>query len=398
MTVPDPVRALLVHNSYREPGGEDRVFATEAQVLRERGHEVFTYARQNAHDGAAVLRLGYQAFWNQTTYNDVRSLIRRVRPDVVHLHNTFPLISPAACYAACDEHVATVHTLHNYRLICPNGLLFRDGRPCEDCLDRSVAWPAVRHACYRDSYAASFVTAASLATHRFLGTWDKQISRHIALTEFARQKFVAAGWSADRIVVKPNLVHPDVGPGSGDGRFALYVGRLSHEKGIKTLLSAANRITDHLPLMIVGDGPLRAEVCRAVSENRRIEWLGQRPAEEVQDLLGRATCAIVPSIWYETFCLVVAEAFARGTPVVAARIGALAELIEHRRTGLHFIAGDPDDLVRQVDWLLNNPDSIPHMREAARSQYEQRYSIESNYALLCRIYGDAIADARGISG
>jgi glycosyltransferase involved in cell wall biosynthesis len=395
MIVRNPVRALLVHNFYRQPGGEDRVFATEAQVLRERGHEVFTYAQQNPKDGVPVLRLASQAFWNQTTYTEVRSLIRRVRPDVVHLHNTFPLISPAACYAARAECVATVQTLHNYRLICANGLFFRDGTPCEECLNRSAPWSAVRHACYRNSYAASLIAAGTLATHRALGTWEKQIDRHIALTEFARQKFVAGGLPADRVVVKPNLVHPDAGPGPGDGRFALFVGRLSQEKGITTLLSAGRRIAEHLSLTIVGDGPLQADVRQAVSENTKISWLGQRSAQQVQELLGSATCLIVPSVWYETFGLVVAEAFARGTPVVVAKIGALAELVEHGCTGLHFRPGDPDDLVRQVQWICTNPGLVARMRGAARSEYERRYSVESNYPLLCRIYDDAIAAAHG---
>ena len=237
------IRVVLVHNFYRQPGGEDRVFATEAQVLRERGHQVFTYSRRNPKEGgAAVLRLCGQAFWNQSAYLDLRSLIRNVRPDVVHLHNTFPLLSPAVCYAARREGIAVVQTLHNYRLLCPNGLFFRDGRPCEDCIDRPVPWPAVLHACYRNSYAASLVAGGTLAAHRALGTWATQVDRYIALTEFARQKFIAGGLTADSIVLKPNVVQPDPGLGSGDGRFALFVGRLSHEKGIDILLAAWRRV------------------------------------------------------------------------------------------------------------------------------------------------------------
>jgi glycosyltransferase involved in cell wall biosynthesis len=385
------IRVVLVHNFYRQPGGEDRVFATEAQVLRERGHQVFTYSRRNPKEGgAAVLRLCGQAFWNQSAYLDLRSLIRNVRPDVVHLHNTFPLISPAACYAARREGIAVVQTLHNYRLLCPNGLFFRDGRPCEDCIDRPVPWPAVLHACYRNSYAASIVAGGTLAAHRALGTWATHVDRYIALTEFARQKFIAGGLAADRIVLKPNMVHPDPGLGSGDGRFALFVGRLSHEKGVETLLAAWRRVANLLPLTIVGDGPLQADVRCAVSENPAISWLGQRSPEEVQALLGRATCLVVPSLWYETFGLVVAEAFARGTPVVASKRGALAELVEHGRTGLHFVPGNPDDLARQVEWISGNPASMNAMRESARSEYERLYSVGSNYPALCQIYQDAI--------
>jgi len=389
------VRVLLVHNAYRQPGGEDRVFATEARVLSDRGHHVITYERQNPSEGrASVLRLARQAFWNHRAYGDIRQLIRDSRPDVVHLHNTFPLISPAACYAARHEGVATVQTLHNYRLLCPNGLFFRDGKPCEDCLHKSVPWPAVAHACYRDSYAASLAAGGALATHRGAGTWSTQIDRYIALTEFARQLFIAGGFKADRIVVKPNVVYPDPGLGAGNGRFALFIGRLSREKGIQTLLTAWSRLEGRLPLIIAGDGPLAPAVRQAVAGNGDITWLGQQTPEQVQDLIGGATCVIVPSIWYETFGLVVAEAFARGTLVVAARLGALAELVEHGRTGLHFVPGDPDGLAEQVAWLIANPAAVAVMRKAARTEYERRYSIDANYPMLQRIYAEAVAGRR----
>ena len=373
------------------------MFATEARVLEERGHQVFTYARQNPQGGAAVLRLVGQAFWNQGAYADLRRLISHARPDVVHLHNTFPLISPAACYAARREGVPVVQTLHNYRLLCANGLFFRRGRPCEDCLHKSVPWPAVIHACYRGSYAASLAAGGTVAVHWAAGTWTTQIDRYIALTEFARQKFIAGGVAADRVAVKPNFVYPDPGPGTGDGRYALFVGRLSHEKGIQTLLAASRRLSGRMLLTIVGDGPLGPVVRRAISENRNIKWLGQRSPAQVHELLGRATCVIVPSIWYETFGLVVAEAFARGTPVVAARLGALAELVEHERTGLQFTPGDSDDLTRQVEWICEHPTEVAVMRRAARAEYERRYSVESNYPTLCRIYAEAIA-CRGSGG
>ena len=263
-------RVLLVHNSYRQPGGEDRVFATEAQILRERGHEVFTYTRQNPREGgAALLRLAAQAFWNQRAYIDLSRLIRSTKPDVVHLHNTFPLISPAACYAARRVGVPIVQTLHNYRLFCTNGLFFRDGRPCEDCLHKGVPWPAVIHACYRDSCTAS-LAGSNAAVHAAVGTWTAQVDRFIALTEFSRQKFIARGLAADTIVVKPNVVHPDPSAGVGDGRFALFVGRLSHEKGIVSLLATWRQITGLMPLTIVGDGPLAPLVARAVAENSAI--------------------------------------------------------------------------------------------------------------------------------
>jgi glycosyltransferase involved in cell wall biosynthesis len=387
------VRILLVHNPYRWPGGEDRVLATEAEILKARGHEVFQHVRRNpAERGVALVRLAGQAFWNQGAYRELRLAIRDTRADVVHFHNTFPLISPAAYYAARREGAATVQTLHNYRLMCANGLFFRDGRPCEDCINTDVPWPAVVHACYRDSYAGSVVASGTVAVHRACGTWATQIDRYIALTDFARRKFIAGGLPADRIVVKPNVVSPDAGRGEGNGHFALFVGRLSREKGIETLLAAWQ--PGCMPLTIIGDGPLAPLVRRATQEHPGLTWLGQRGPEEVQDILGRATCLIAPSLWYETFGLVVAEAFARGTPVIASRLGALEELVDAGRTGLHFTPGDASDLGRQVGWMAAHPAAVDAMRRAARDEYERRYSADSNYPILCRIYADAVAAAR----
>lgn len=394
MTQGHRTRVLQVHNSYRLPGGEDRVVATEAQLLRDRGHEVLTYARRTPSKGeGSVLRLAGQTFWNHRAYTELRQLIKTSRPDVVHLHNTFPLISPAACYAAQRERVAVVQTLHNYRLFCPNGLFFRDGRPCEDCLHKSVPWPAVLHACYRGSRVASLAAGGTFAAHHALGTWATQVDRYVALTKFAQQKFVEGGLPPEKVTVKPNAVHPDHGPGTGDGGHALFVGRLSHEKGIQTVIAAWG--SKHpMPLIVAGDGPLAPVVQRAVAENSAVTWVGHRSPDEVQELVGRAACVIVPSICYETFGLVVAEAFARGTPVIAARNGALAELVEHGQTGLQFIPGNVEDLQRQVAWVAEHPLEVSRMRIAARTEYETRYSIDSNYPVICRIYSEAIASRR----
>jgi len=387
------MRILLVHNAYRHSGGEDRVVETEAQMLRERGHEVLTYIRQNPDHGVAVLRLAGQAFWNQTAYLELRRLIHDTKPHIVHLHNTFPLISPAALYAARRECVPTVQTLHNYRLLCPNGLFLRDEKPCEDCMNKSAPWPAILHACYRNSYAASAVAAGTLAMHRARATWRTQVDWYIALTEFSRQKFIVGGLPAERISVKPHVVHPDPRIGSGDGGFALFVGRLSHEKGIETLLAAWRRLAGRMQLVIVGDGPLGESVRRAAAATRAISWVGKRSFQDVQELLGRATFVIVPSICYETFGLVVAEAYAKGTPVLAAKLGALEELVEDGRTGFLFTPGDCDDLARQVELILECPAALKPMRKAARSKYERFYRADSNYTMLLRVYTDAITAA-----
>ena len=210
------MRILLAHNRYQQEGGEDQSFAAEAAMLRDRGHEVIEYTTHNrAIDGMNHVALALRTVWNATTYAELRRLFRRHRPQIAHFNNTFPLISPSAYYAARAEGVPVVQTLRNFRLLCPNALLFRNGKICHECVSTTTAWPAVVHKCYRGSRAASAVVAAMLTTHRTCGTWHTSVDTYIALTQFSRQTFVDAGFPADRIIVKPNFVYPDPGPGTG---------------------------------------------------------------------------------------------------------------------------------------------------------------------------------------
>lgn len=387
------MKVLVAHNEYQLAGGEDQVFLEETALLESRDHQVVRYRTSNdrvASMGRAAL--ARDTLWSSASYRAIREIIRRERPQVVHLHNTLPLISPAAYYAAASEGVPVVQTLHNYRLLCPNGLFFRDGRPCEDCMGRPVPWPGVLHKCYRGSRAGTGVVAAMLSTHRALGTWSRKVDAYIALTDFARNKLVEGGLPAEKLHVKPNFVHPDPGPGGGNGGYVMFAGRLSPEKGLETLLSAWGRLGRRaVPLKIVGDGPLAERVARATKENPRIEWLGRRPAGEVRSLMKEALALVFPSEWYETFGRVAAESFAAGTPVVAANLGAVAELVEHGRTGLRFRAGDAGDLAAQVGRLLERPEERSRMRRAAREEFEARYTAEQNYRMLMGIYG-AIAE------
>ena len=380
------MRILLVHNTYQQPGGEDEVVRTEQRLLEERGHRVLQFSRHNDEiDRMSALEVAGTTLWSRATRRDLGRLLRAERPEVVHFHNTFPLISPSAYYAVRDEGTPIVQTLHNYRLVCSNAQLFRDGGPCEDCIGRKLPWPGVLHACYRDDRAASAVVVAMLGLHRALGTWSRLVGRYIALTDFARVKFIEGGLPPDRIAVKPNFLHPDPGAGPGGGGFVLYVGRLSEEKGIDTLLRAWEVVEDP-PLRIVGDGPLAPLVREAVSRAPGVRWLGRQTQEEVQRLLGEARCLIVPSRWYEGFPRVVVEAFARGTPVVASRLGGLAEIVEDGRTGRLFRPGDPDDLLSAVRAIDRDGAS---MRPRARAEFEARYTADVSYRTLMRIYAEA---------
>jgi glycosyltransferase involved in cell wall biosynthesis len=290
--------------------------------------------------------------------------------------------------------VPVVQALRNYRLLCPNALFLRDGRVCESCLGKAIPWPAVVHGCYRDDRAASAVVAALLTAHRALRTWTRAVTLFFTLTEFARRKLVEGGLPANRTVVKPNFIDPDPGPGTGRGGYAVFVGRLSPEKGLDTLLGAWERLPEAVPLKVLGDGPLADQVKSAAARDRRIEWLGRRSPAEVLAILGDAALLVMPSIWYETFGRTIIEAYARGTPAVVSRLGAMAELVDDGRTGLLFAPGSADDLVVKVRGLLADPDQLQRMRGAARQEFEEKYTAARNYRLLLGLYEQALALGR----
>ena len=381
---------LLVHEHYQWPGGEDQVFAAERGLLEDRGYRVLRYVDHNDRiKDMSSLRLMCDTIWSRKAYRELRKLIRKEKPQVVHFHNTFPLISPAAYYAVKAEGVPVIQTLHNYRLLCPNAYFFRDGHVCEDCFGKTLPLPGVLHSCYRDSRAASGTVAAMLTAHRAMQTWSKMVDTYIALTQFARQKFIQGGLPAEKVAVKPHFLRPDPGLGEGRGGYALFVGRLSPEKGVETLLSAWEYIGTKLCLKIVGDGFLASRVCEVARRDSGVEWLGQQPLEEVYRLMRGAHFLVFPSELYETFGRVAIEAFATGTPVIASRIGAVAELVDHHRTGLHFRPGDPKDLAARVEWALSHPAELARMRREARVEFETKYSAECNYQMLRRIYETA---------
>lgn len=381
---------LLVHNSYQQPGGEDRVFQMEADLLRSHSHAVLLHRSHNddvAQSGRVALFA--KTIWNQQSYAELRRIIRENKIDLVHLHNTFPLISPSAYYAAAAERVPVVQTLHNYRLLCPAATLYRDGSVCETCIGKSITLPAVLHSCYRGSKAASFASTAMLAVHRGAGTWQRKVSTYIALTDFAREKFIEGGLPGGKIRVKPNFVDPDPGMGPGGGNYALFMGRLTPEKGVRTLLYAWKILDRAIPLEIAGEGPLADETRAAVAQIPNVSLRGWLPRTHLQEMIRNAAVVVVPSEWYEPFGLTIAEAFAAGVPVIASRLGSLAAMIRHRETGLLFEPGNAADLAAQVRWFLSNPNELPPMRAKARREFETNYTGERNYQLLMSIYSDA---------
>ncbi|MFH7244812.1 MAG: glycosyltransferase family 4 protein [Spirulina sp.] len=385
------MKILSVHNKYQIRGGEDYCHEEECALLRLHGHILDSYEENNNKlVDFTPFKSAQKTIWSQETFNSISNILTTHRYDLVHVHNFFPLVSPSVYYAAYNNGVPIIQTLHNYRLLCPNGLFFRQGKVCEACLGKTLPWPSVLHGCYKEDRLASAAVASMLFTHSLLSTWIDKVDAYIALTEFARQKFISGGLPPEKIFVKPNFVYNDLGSGLGSGNYAIYVGRLSVEKGLDILLDAWTRLSVKLPLKIIGDGPLANVVSQASESNSSIEWLGRKPIQEVYELIGEAKFLIFPSKWYETFGRVAIEAFSKGTPVIASRFGAMAELIDHRRTGLHFTPGDAVDLATQVDWAMSHESELAAMRHAARSEFEQHYTAAANYARLMEIYESAI--------
>lgn len=384
------MNVLLIHNFYQQPGGEDRVFQQEGDLLEERGNEVTRFSVQNNQiDNLNKLRLVGATFWNGSVASQVQTIIKRVQPAVVHCHNIFPLISPSVYYVAKSLRIPVVQTLHNYRLLCPSAVLYRDGHPCEECVGTATLWPSVVHGCYQGSRAATTVAATMLTLHRFLSTWNSKVDVYIALTEFARRKFIEGGLPEDKIFVKPNFLHPLPVCGEGQGGYALFVGRLVPEKGIEVLLDAWRHLGSRLPLKIVGEGPLTSIVSKYTQTTAGVELLGSQNAEQVSSLMKHAKVLILPSTWYEGFPMIVAEAYAVGLPIIASSLGSLSALVVHGRTGRQFQPGNYNDLCTQVEWVLAHPEALFRMRREAREEFNLKYTADRNYELLMKIYEEA---------
>lgn len=388
------MRILSIHNYYQIRGGEEESHELEIDILRQNGHSVSVYREYNSKlESLHPMETALKTLWSSESYQTVKQKLSEAKYDIVHIHNFFPLISPSVYYAAQDAGVPVIQTLQNFRLLCPNALFLRQQKVCEDCLGKFIPYPSVIHNCYRESKMASLVAASMLTFHRMIKTWTKKVDAYIALSTYDRDKFIQGGIPADKIFIKANIVYPDPGLGNTRGNHALFVGRLSVEKGIDTLLEAWKHLGDKIPLKIVGDGPLSEQVQTAAEASSNIEYLGRKPLPEVLDLMGNAQFFIYSSIWNETFSRVVVEAFAKGTPVIAsAGVEGMCELVAPGRTGLHYRLGDVKDLVKQVNWLLENPDQLTQMRKQARLEFETRYSPEVNYRTLLEIYEKAGAN------
>lgn len=392
------MRILRVHNRYQERGGEDVSYDTECQLLRSNGEDVYSLlfsnddiAEHRSHRDS--LKLALSTVWSRSGKDTIASAIEHFHPNVVHFDNTFPLISPSA-YSACKAaKVPVVQSLRNYRLLCPTATFFRDGHVCEDCMGKPLPLPGVIHSCYRESRAQSTVVASMITFHRLRRTWHTDVDRFVALTAFARDKYVEGGLPEDRIVVKPNSVHVPQLQSKQYAEGFLFVGRLTVEKGVNTLLSSWSGVRD-LQLTLIGDGPLRSSVDEFASKHSRVNVKGRLGPDETYAHMRAAQTLIFPSEWYETFGRVAIESFAQQTPVIAANIGAVAEVVRNGVTGILFEPGNADDLAAKVRWAADHPAEMRQMGENARVEYQLKYTPERNYEMLMDVYQQAIDHAK----
>lgn len=384
-------RVLVAHNSYQYRGGEDSVCEEEVRLLRSRGHEVAVYSRHNAELGTEpTFTHAIDTIWSRRTASDIEITIQDFKPDIIHAHNIFPLISPSLYWVARKHKVPIVQTLHNYRLLCAQGSLNRLGASCEKCIG-TLPWRSIVHGCYRESRSQSGLLTAMLGIHRSLGTYRNQVTRYIALDPFCRDIFVRGGIPADKISIKGNFV--DLPRPTTQSRHGfLYVGRLSSEKGAAVLHEAWQ---DELmpPLTVIGDGPMR----EIFSPTDRITALGRRSSKFIYDLMNRSIALVLPSIVYENFPRVLVEAYACGLPVIASKYGPLKNLIEDRNTGLLFEPGNAGELNRIIHWADNNRENMAAMGSNCRYRYEEYYNADANYHQLIDIYSKSIQEIHEVT-
>ena len=382
-----PKTIMLVHNRYVRAGGEDSVFETEKLVLLAHGHNVVEFLEDNRRlkDTGRIGAL-VPLIWSNAQGRRIAAFIEKERPDLVHAHNLYYRIGPVL-YSVCKrKRLPVVQSLHNFRTGCINARLSRNGVSCEHCLNRRLRWPGMFKRCFQDSLLKSTALTLAMDMHRLLGTWRRQVDVFVALSEFARTRHIVCGIPEFLTVVKSNCLSADPGMGTGDGGYCLFVGRLDRDKGVEVLLDSVASLPPGTELQVVGMGPMSGLVEAACRQTPRVRWLGQQPRQEVFRLMQRAQLLLFPTLAYENFPVIIAEAYATGLPVVGSDLGATRELVQDGVTGALFPAGSSHDLAAAVTRLLADPPLLARMRRAARAEYERKYTPERCYADLMRIY------------
>lgn len=383
------MRILSIHNEYLIRGGEEESRQAEVSVLKHYGNDVSSYIENNTKvSSLSQVGVALRTLWSKESYRVVKHLLKAQRHDVLHVQNFFPLISPSVYYAAHSERVPVVQAVRNYRFLCANSFLYRDGQVCELCSKKSFKIDAIQHKCYRENRAASATAASMHLLHSLLHTWNR-IDKFVAVSEFVKKKMIEGGFPKEKIAVKPNFVYPDPNGSLQKEDYIIYVGRLQAEKGIQHLLAAIRSMKSSIKVKIIGVGSLESEVVEA-TKNKNIEYLGKKTLAETYDIIGKAKALVIPSLWHEPFGRVVVEAYAKGTPVIGSRMGGIPELIEDGVTGYTYEAGNTDDLANQIERIYQDEALTTEMGLAAREVYLKKYSPESNYRMMMDIYSQLI--------
>ena len=381
---------LLAHNFYKFFAGEDSIALREKGLLEENKEQVYFYTKDNKETDSYNLnkKINFfaQTIFSSSTKKELKTIIKDFKPDIAYTHNIFPLISPSIFHTLHAESIPCVQNVQDYRWLCPNGVFYINDSICEKCKNGAF-WNAIRYKCFRDSFLLSGLYATTIGTNRLSGVF-KKIDAFVCTTEFNKQKLMEAGIEEKRLFIKPNYLDiTNIEPSVGTGNHIIFLGRLSQEKGLWTLIKAFEKIKD-LQLKIVGTGPLEHPLRKYIKENsiNNISIEGFKEGDEKNNLIKNALFMVFPSEWYEHFPIVLLEAFAFGKPVIASDIGNMPLIVENEKSGLHFKAGDIDDLIEKIRILSQNNSEITRMGEFARKKIETYYTPEINYKILKSIF------------
>ena len=382
------MKILQIHNKYQLSGGEDSVVENEKRLLESKGHEVFPYIKDNSEiSNYSVFKkvaLIQSSVWSNESYDEVIEIIKRIEPDICHVHNYMPLISPAVFYACKEVNIPVVQTLHNYRMLCTNAYLFRDGKVCEECIDKSL-YHSLKYRCYRNSIIQTLTVARMIEQNKKKGTFNEEVDGYICLSNFARVKFIEGGLPKEKLFLKPNFLFEDPGYSDNEENYFFFAGRLDETKGVHILIKVIKQLPG-IKFKVAGEGPYQKKMI----DINNLEYKGHLIKDKLLQYLKNSVALIFPSVLYETFGLLIIEAFACGKPVIASRLGAMAELVEVGKTGLLFEPGSAKDLELKIKWAVENPEEIKQMGKNARREYEMKYTASKNYSVLMDIYTQVI--------
>ena len=389
------MKILFIHNRYQYRGGEDTTLEMESALLLSKGHEVKILEFNNDQLSSIFSKItgGLRAVYNSQSASIVEKEISNYNPDIIHVHNLFFTASPSVLYKARQMKIPVVMTVQNYRLMCANALLLRDQQICELCINKVLPLAGVKYKCYRSSYIESALVTGITGIHKLLSSWEKKVNTYIVPSEFLKNKLnnTFLKLPKSKVVVKPNFVKDIPAEKTNREDFFLFIGRLSTEKGITTLLKCFTT-TPSLKLVIAGDGPDKDTVLSYTRTASNITYLGQQPKEKVLELMRKCKALLFPSIWYEGLPLTIIEAFATGTPVIASNLGAMTEMIQNEYNGFYFSPGNVDELRNKILYLADNVERYEHLYSNARATYLKKYHPDVHYTSIMRIYQMAITD------